>query len=183
MSDLLLHGCAFAFERTVVYGDGFLRVAAKAFDRFLAAPDREVQLLFGGHDSNEIVASTGDRSLSLFAGAGGVWFRAVLADPHHNKCGLITRKLCPMNQASVNFLVTDEREDTFLGRRRCSILQAGTDHIAIVSRGAFAQHSAVWAPRAGLERAPERLQDFERRFEDMCASSSTQEFAHAKVGR
>lgn len=182
MTGLILHGKAVTFEKTVAYDGGFLCVAKGAFDRFLAAPDHHVALRWGAHDA-EIVATTQDRSLRLFADNVGLWFKAIIADPMSRRCGSITRTLLPLNQASVDFVVRDERADVWLGTRRCLIKSAGADHISLTHRGAFGQHTAVWAPLAGLERASERIRNLEQQFQEVCAVSSTREFAFALVGR
>jgi hypothetical protein len=174
---LVLRGLAVPFGESRPYGDEYLRVAPLAFHAWLRSPDCHCNLVWGGHQSNDIVATTADRSLRLFADPRGVWFTAVLGsavDCLWRRAAICRRKE-PLDKVSANFVVHAETVDDYLGCKRRTITRAGADHIAITSRAAFGSLTGVW-PNVVLDNAPMRIRDMAAEFDERISVSAITEF-------
>ncbi len=179
MSDdqLVLRGLAVPFGQSRPYGQEYLQVAPLAFHEWLREPDCHCGLLWDGHKSDDVIATTADRSLRLFADGRGLWFTAIIGNVFDNlwRRAAICRRKEPLDQASANFIVREEKADRYLGGKRQTITRAGVDHIAIVSLAAFGKLTGIW-PNVPLDLAPPRIRDLAAEFDDRISVSTIREF-------
>jgi hypothetical protein len=178
---LILHGYAAPFGASVLYGDGFLQIHPLAFRDWRKKPDTDCSLIWGSHESDDVIATTADRSLHLFADAHGLWFRAAVGNLFDNlgQRGLITQRKKLLDQISIDFVVRGDGVDTYLGCRRQTITRAAAGHIAIVPRAAFGEQTGVWPANEPLDEAPWRIQQFEAHLQNVCGTWPLHEFNFA----
>jgi hypothetical protein len=174
MNDFVqIRGYAAPYNRTIMYGENWQRIAPGAFTAMLRQlPD--IKLQWGSHEPDaECLASVKSGGVEFFEDDFGLGFSFVLnLMKHRGQVAAITRRDRPADQCSVNMIVTNATDETIFGSGHCNVIRAATiDHVAVGLTNAAYRDTGVWPTHCALDEAPWRIRELAARWREGRAAS------------